>query len=72
MKQTLSIRLPKDVRAELDRISRLEHVSLSDLVRESLREYVALYQFRKLRKQVMPFAETQGLLTDEDIFRKIS
>lgn len=72
MSGTLTVRLPEKVRAELRRISKIEHTPLSDLVRESIRQYVTLYQFRKLRNKTLPFAEAEGLLTDEDVFKAIS
>lgn len=72
MSSTITIRLPDDLRSELEAISKAENKPLSDLVRESLRRYVAIEQFRRLRKKVLPFAESQGLLTDEDIFDTIS
>ena len=72
MKQSLTIRLPDKLRAELERISTAESKPVSDLVRESIQRYITLYTFRRLRKTSMPFAEAQGLLTDEDVFRSIS
>jgi predicted transcriptional regulator len=69
---TLTVRVPERLRAELQEISSREHVPVSDLVRESIRRYVAIKRFRALRKRTLPFAEAQGLLTDEDIFRAIS
>ena len=72
MSSTITLRLPDDLRSELEAISKAENKPLSDLVRESLRRYVATEQFRRLRKKVLPFAESQGLLTDEDIFDAIS
>lgn len=71
-KPTLTIRLPKDLRAELEAISREDERPVSDIVRESLRRYVAVRQFRRLRGKVLPFAEAQGFLTDEDVFRAFS
>ena len=53
-------------------ISRSEDKPMSDLVRESLRKYLSIYRFRKLRNMILPFAESQGILTDEDIFKEIS
>jgi hypothetical protein len=44
---------------------------MSDLVRESLRKSIAVHQFRQLRNKALPFAEAQGLLTDEDVFKMI-
>jgi predicted transcriptional regulator len=69
---TLTIRIPDELRTDLQEISTREHVPVSDLVRESIRRYVAIERFRALRKRTLPFAEAQGLLTDEDVFRAIS
>ena len=71
MKQTLTIRLPEDLRRELQEISKEESKPVSDLVRESIKKYIAIYNFRKLRNKVLPFAESQGILTDEDVFKII-
>jgi predicted transcriptional regulator len=72
MRQTLTIRLPDDLRKELQKISREESKPMSDLVRESLQRYISIYKFRRLRNKVLPFAESQGILTDEDVFDVIS
>ncbi len=72
MKQTFSIRLPDDVRKQLQEISEAESKSVSDLVRESIQKYITVYKFRRLRNKVLPFAESQGILTDEDVFKSIS
>jgi predicted transcriptional regulator len=69
---TLTIRIPDDLRADLQEISSRQSVPVSDLVRQSIRRYVAIERFRSLRKKTLPFAEAQGLLTDEDVFRAIS
>ena len=69
---TLTIRLPDDLKSDLQKLSREQNKPVSDLVRESIRQYVAVEKFRALRKKALPFAEAQGFLTDEDIFRAIS
>ena len=69
---TLTIRLPKRLRTELEKLGRAEQKAVSEIVRESIRRYVAIQRFRTLRKRVLPFAEAQGFLTDDDIFRAIS
>ena len=71
MNRPITVRLPADLRELLERISKSEKIPVSDLVRDSIRKYVSIYRFRKLRNQVLPFAEAQGLLTDEDIFRDL-
>ena len=72
MKRPITIRLPEDLRKTLREISKAERVPMSDLVRESIRRYAAVYRFRQLRKRVLPFAEAQGLLTDEDVLEGLS
>jgi predicted transcriptional regulator len=69
---TLTIRLPDDLRSELDKLCRDENKAVSDVVRESLRRYVAAERFRAIRRKILPFAEAQGLLTDDDVFKALS
>lgn len=69
---TLTIRLPEDLRDDLQKLSEEQSKPVSDIVRESIRRYVAVEKFRALRKKVLPFAEAQGFLTDEDVFKAIS
>ncbi len=72
MNKTITVRISEDIREKLEEVSRFENKSVSDLVRESLRKYLSIYRFRKLRNLTLPFAESQGILTDEDIFKEIS
>ncbi len=72
MNQTLTFRIPDELREELQEISRAEGKPISDLVRESLRRYIAIYRFRKLRNMVLSFAEAQGTLTDENVYKEVS
>lgn len=69
---TLTIRLPEELKGDLRRISRDTKKPVSDLVRESIRRYVTIEQFRALRKKALPFAEAQGFVTDDDVFRALS
>lgn len=41
-------------------------------MRDALRRQLALAQLSDLRRRIMPFAEAQGYLTDEDVFRDVS
>ena len=72
MNQTLTIRIPDELKKELEELSKIEQKPVSDLVRDSLRRYVAIQRFRQLRNMALPFAEAQGILTDEDVFKLIS
>jgi metal-responsive CopG/Arc/MetJ family transcriptional regulator len=72
MRESISISLPEDLKTELDRATEAEGVSRSDLVREALREYLFIRRFRRLRQELMPYAEAQAVYTDEDVFRIVS
>lgn len=69
---TLTIRLPAQLRRELEKLSKERRRAAGDIVRESLRRYLAVERFRELREKALPFAEAQGFLTDEDVFKSIS
>ncbi len=69
---TLTIRLPEQLRNDLKKLSQQEHKAVSDIVRESLRRHVAVQKFRSMRRGILPFAEAQGLVTDEDVFKALS
>lgn len=69
---TLSIRLDPELDALLSRLSEQQGKSKSEVAREALRRQLRLAQFDRLRGRVMPFAESRGYLTDEDVFREVS
>jgi predicted transcriptional regulator len=66
---TLTIRLDAKLDKALERVAKRTGRTKSEIAREALRRQVAVACFRELRKKTLPFAEAQGLLTDEDIFR---
>ena len=68
---TITVRIPDELKAELQKISESEHKPVSDLVRESVRRYVNVEQFRGLRRKTLPYAEAQGFITDEAIFDRL-
>ena len=72
MSGTITIRLPKKLQKELNLLTKNGKTSKSEIIREAIVRYLAIKRFQQLRKQVLPFAEAEGLLTDEDIFKIIS
>lgn len=72
MRNAITIRLDPALEKLLHRLCRLTGRSRSDLVREALRRQLNLLQFEQLRRQVLPFAEARGYLTDEDVVRNVS
>ncbi len=69
---TLNVRIPDDLKRQLDELSQQQHRPTSELVRDSLRRYIVTEQLKAIRRVTVPLAEAQGYLTDEDIFRDVS
>jgi predicted transcriptional regulator len=68
----LTIRIPEALRRNLRKLCRRQRRSTSDVVRESLRRYIAQEQLRLARQKLRPYAEARGFLTDEDVFKTVS
>ena len=69
---TLTIRLESGPGEGLDQACARSGRTRSDVARDALRRQLALLRFERLRKRVLPLAESQGYLTDEDVFRDVS
>jgi hypothetical protein len=67
-----AVRLDKETGRLLARVVKLSRGSQSDVVRDVLRCQLAIDLFEQMRRRVAPFAEAQGLLTDEDVFKLVS
>lgn len=72
MRETVTISLPAEVRRELDRLAKEEGVSRSDVLRQSLDEFLFVRRFRRLRQRMMASAQARGTFTDEDVFERVS
>ncbi|MGI9108134.1 MAG: CopG family transcriptional regulator [Pyrinomonadaceae bacterium] len=70
MNATLTIELPEEVKATLDKAAREEGVSENAFVVLALRDYLFLRRFRKLRERMI--AESEKTYTDEEVFDLIS
>jgi len=68
----LTIRLDAELEAQLNDASERSGRSRSDIAREAMRRHLALSAFADLRRRIMPAAQSQGYLTDEEVFRDVS
>lgn len=69
---TITIRLDDALGRELDQACARTGRTRSDLARDALRRQLALLRFERVRRRVLPLAESQGYLTDDDVFRDVS
>jgi len=72
MRQTISISLPEDIKRELDRATSAEGSTRSEIIREAIRDYLFVQRFRSLRRGMMRKAQSRGVFTDEDVFKRVS
>ena len=68
----ITIRLDGGTRRMLSQVCRRNRRTRSEVVRDALRRQLSLQLFEQLRKEIMPFAEARGYLTDSDVFREVS
>ena len=68
----MTVSLDKDLERMLARIVRLSGRTQSEVIRDALRRQLTLDMFDQMRRRVAPFAEANGFLTDEDVFRIVS
>ena len=72
MRSTITISVPDQMKSELEKLSRADGVSRSDIVRESLRDYLFVRRFRSMRKSMVSKAAADGIYTDQDVFDRVS
>jgi len=72
MRSTVTVSLPRALTEELDAASREAGTSRSEIVREALKKYFMVREYRSLRAELMIEAEAKGIITDEDVFDQVS
>ena len=72
MRNTITISVPEQMKLELEKLSQSDGVSRSDIVRESLRDYLFVRRFRSMRKSMLRKASSNGIYTDQDVFNRVS
>lgn len=69
---SLTIRLDETLGRDIARLAKRQRRSRSELVRDILRRYTTAELFEQAHRQLQPYAEKAGFLTDEDFFRAFS
>ena len=72
MRSVLSVSLPEKMAVELDAIAKETGRNKSDIVKESLGEFLWEKRFRRMKKRLTPKAKAAGFITDDDVFKAIS
>ena len=64
--KVVSISLPPDMNSDIQELAREERRSVSELMREALRQYIALNTWKKAQKQARKVAKKKNI-SPEDI-----
>ncbi len=72
MVQSITVTLPADVKQAVEELSKKEGVSLDEIVSRAINQHIFLRQFRSLRERMAAKAKNQGIVTDQDVFDRIS
>lgn len=72
MNNNLSIRIDQDLAKLIKEAVQRTGRSKSDLIRDAIFRQLSIESFQQLRKNLLPYGEAQGWLTDEDVFQEIS
>ena len=72
MRDILTISIDSKLKDKINKSSKKFNVSKSELVKKAIEKYIAVQEFRELREKLLPYSEKTGILTDEDVYNKIS
>ncbi len=72
MTNPITVTLPADLQRALDELTRKEGIAPDELIGQAVKEYLFLRQFRLLRERMSAKARSQGIVTDQDVFDRIS
>ncbi|MBN2295035.1 MAG: hypothetical protein JXM70_21580 [Pirellulales bacterium] len=72
MVRPITVTLSDDVKQALDEFALKEGVSPDEVVGRAVKQHVFLRQFRTLRERMSAKAKAQGVITDQDVFDRVS
>jgi metal-responsive CopG/Arc/MetJ family transcriptional regulator len=72
MRSVLSISLPEKMASELDQYAKHTGRNKSDVVKESLAIYLWETRFQNVRKRLAAKAKKAGIVTEDDVFKRVS
>ena len=68
---TLTLRIPADLEGNLETESRERGISKSDVARDALKRHLSVLKLNRLRQDLAPFLEAQGIFTEEDVLKRL-
>ncbi len=72
MRTVLSISLPENMSEELEMVAKSTGRNKSDIVKESLGLFLWEMKLKAVQKKLGPKAKKLGMVSEDDVFKKIS
>jgi len=72
MSLPITVTLPIDVTQALNAFSQKAGISQDEIVGQAVKHHLFLQQFRTLREHMSAQAREQGIVTDQDVFDRVS
>jgi predicted transcriptional regulator len=72
MVQPISVTLPADVKQALEDLARQEGVAPDEVIGRAVKQHLFLRQFRSMRERMSAKAQSRGVVTDQDVFDRVS
>ena len=69
---SITVTLPVEVKDALDSVASQAGVPAEEVVGQAVKEHLFLRQFRLLRERMVAQAHEQGIITDQDVFDRVS
>lgn len=67
MMQSITIRLPEEIKQALDDFSREQGISADEVVGRAVRQHLFLRRFRSLRERLLAKVQSDNGLTDDGV-----
>jgi hypothetical protein len=72
MQEQITVSVPSEIKVALEELTHSAGASSDELVGEAIKQYLFLRRFRTLRERMAPNARAQGIVTDQDVFDRVS
>jgi len=72
MQDQITVDIPGEIKTALDEAVRSEGVSSNELVGRAIKQYLFLRRFRLLSDRMSAMAQAQGILSEQDVFDRVS
>ena len=72
MRETVTISLTNEMKKKLDEIAYGENKNRSEIIKDALKQYFSVLEFRRIRNLMIPKAEKAEIFSEDDVYKRVS